>query len=148
MRDCSTGNSSRQSGSNSFSELRTSDSVRSLIELTCAAPGLDDDFGGEKEKADLVDYDLLDLGGGNAGNGTVTSALLQSSLAKIVTIKPAILPRVRRRHGNAGGVKNDPFSSAGACARVAAARLRELFRKWAWTASHFFRSTMPACSPA
>jgi hypothetical protein len=97
MRDCSAGKRSFQSGSNASSELRTSDSVKPLMDLRALRQVWT--IGGEQEKANLVDDDLLDLGSGNAGNGTIAGAPLQDGLAQIIAIESAILPCVRRRHG-------------------------------------------------
>ena len=81
--------------------------------LAGAAPGLDDDFRGKKQNSHLVDHDLLDLGGRNARNGTIARALLKDGLAQIVAVEPAILPCVRRRHGDAGGTEDDPLQKGG-----------------------------------
>ena len=71
IRDCSAGNNSFQSGSNAFNAFLHLGLGQAFDGFAHGAPCLDDDFGGQKQKADLIDDDLFDLGGRNASNRTV-----------------------------------------------------------------------------
>ena len=82
---------------------------QALDRFARAAPCLDDDFGRPKQDADLIDDDLLDLGGRNASDRAVRRSLLQDGLADVIAVEPATLAGVRRRHGDAGGTEDHPL---------------------------------------